>query len=128
MRYTKTVGEEKVLRAGQLLDSCTEVEGGEQVDSEVNASQEKWLGYECAEVFALNFTQAAFYGFRIQDFRLEPSKRKVTFHGELGSKEGEYTDNHGFRAEFQFDGFSLAVTTSCLSPEEETYVIINQSN
>ena len=25
-------------------------------------------------------------------------------------------------------GFSLAVTTSCLSPEEETYVIINQSD
>ena len=60
-----------------------------ETTSEVNASQEKWLGSEWAEVFALDFTQATFYEFRIQDFRLEPSKRKVTFHGELGSKEGD---------------------------------------
>ena len=85
------------------------------------------MGSEWAEVFALDFTQAAFYGFRIQDFRLEPSKRKVTLLGELGSKEGEYTDHHRFRAEFQFDMFSLAVTTYCLSPEKEIYVIIKQS-
>ena len=92
-----------------------------ETTAELNASQEKWLGSEWAEVYALDFTQAAFYGFRIQDFRLEPSKRKVTFLGELSSKEEEYTDHHRFRAVFQFDGFSLAVTTSCLSPEEETY-------
>ena len=81
---------------------------------------------EWAELLGLQFTPVAVFGFKICDFLLEPSQKKVTFQGEVGSREGQYKSEESdkFRAEFQFGQFYVVITTSQLGPEEDKYVTL----
>ena len=56
-----------------------------------------------------------------------PGLQAGTIQEESDLPRGIGKQGGRFREVFQFNEFSLAVKTSCLSPEEETYVIIKQS-
>ena len=76
--------------------------------------------------WVFNLPQSPSSDWEICDFLLEPSQKKVTFQGEVGSREGQYKSEESdkFRAEFQFGQFYVVITTSQLGPEEDKYVTL----